>query len=122
MAKEGSELGLPIISEIRGMLCEQDFKCAITGRALEPENTTGDHIIPLSRKALKPAAGPENVWLVDKSVNKLKSNLTYEELLQLAKEIVANEKKARHLISKKAEGSTLKLDKNEFSDVVNLRN
>ncbi|MDC3141423.1 HNH endonuclease [Alphaproteobacteria bacterium] len=109
---------LPIISQIRGMIAEQSFKCAITGRNLTPENTTGDHIVPLSRKDLNPSTNASNVWIVDRNVNKLKSNLTYDELLTLAKEIVANENVARELILKRSKGDFKHLNKDDFTNLI----
>ena len=56
---------LPIITQIRGMIAEQSFKCAITRRNLTPENTTGDHIVPLSSKDINQSTNASNVWMVD---------------------------------------------------------
>ena len=99
------------------MIAEQNFKCTITGRNLSPENTKGDHIVPLSRKDLNPSTNTFNFWIVDRNVNKLKSNLTYDELLILAKEIVANENVARELILKRFQGDFKELNKQDFTNL-----
>ena len=82
------------------------------------QNTTGDHIVPLSRKDLDPSTNASNVWIVDRNVNKLKSNLTYDELLTLAKEIVANENVAWELILKRSKGDFKHLNKNDFTNLI----
>ena len=99
------------------MIAEQNFKCAITGWNLSPEKTTGDHIVPLSRKDLNLSTNASNFWIVDRNVNKLKSNLTYDELLILAKEIVANENVARELILKRFQGDFKELNKQDFTNL-----
>ena len=118
MVNTKSSLGLPVIGEIRGMLKQQKFCCAITGNLLTPDNTTGNHIIPLSRTELNPKTGAENAWLVDKNVNKLKSNLTYDELLTLAEEIAANKDNARQLIETRRAKNTPQITKDEFAAAI----
>jgi phenylalanyl-tRNA synthetase beta subunit len=37
------------IKELREILDRQNYKCALTGRPLTPDNCAMDHIVPLSR-------------------------------------------------------------------------
>lgn len=63
----------------------QDFKCAITGLPLLPENVEIAFKKPLSRGGQKAAA---NVHLVHKSIIKLAREYTIEEITALAKAIL----------------------------------
>ena len=83
------------ISILRGLLKEQNGKCAISGRKLNPNEVQGDHIIPLSRKELNPTYGKENVWLVSSEINRIKHNLSYKELVNACREILNNEKRRK---------------------------
>ncbi len=107
------------LGHIRGLLVDQHGRCAITGRPLDPAKASGDHIIPLSRRELSPPDGPENIWLVDKQVNAMKGSLTYDELIQLSKEIIAYEATARALHSRIREEQITQMDKADFDKWVN---
>lgn len=100
----------------RGLLQEQLAKCAITGIPLDPKRVNADHITPLSRQDLNPSTRETNVWLVDKRVNALKGNLTYDELVSIAKLIVEHEHKSRTLLKKIEEGQISPLSKPDFDN------
>jgi hypothetical protein len=72
------------------LLEKQEYKCALTGRTLTPENTSAEHIVPIRRGGKHELA---NIFLVDDAIAKLKRYATVEEIFTLAREIVANEKK-----------------------------
>ena len=38
------------VTDLRAILEEQSYLCALTGEKLTPENTCFDHIVPLSKK------------------------------------------------------------------------
>ncbi|EQA44739.1 hypothetical protein LEP1GSC050_4139 [Leptospira broomii serovar Hurstbridge str. 5399] len=63
----------------------QNWKCYLTGRNLEPENTNAEHIIPLRK-------GGEhkfiNICFVVEPLAKLKRFYTEEEIINLAADII----------------------------------
>ncbi|MDH5657449.1 MAG: HNH endonuclease [Spirochaetia bacterium] len=67
------------------LLESQEYRCALTGRELKPENTTAEHIVPLrmgGRHELK------NIYLIDQNVSRLKRYLSEEEVIRAAADIV----------------------------------
>lgn len=69
---------------IMGMIEQQSFRCAISGRPLTPETASLDHIVPLSRGGQH---GLNNVWVVDHLVNTAKGTLTVAEFVAMCREI-----------------------------------
>lgn len=69
------------------LLEQQEYRCALTGRELTPENTSAEHIIPL-RKGGKHELS--NIFLVDDAVAKLKRYYSDDEVIQLARELVTH--------------------------------
>lgn len=65
----------------------QDYKCAITGLPLMPDNVC---IIPKIPRARGGKPGPNNVQLVHESIVKLAREYTAEEILALSRIVVAN--------------------------------
>lgn len=74
------------ITDLRAMLAQQDYRCALTGRELTPENCSMDHIVPLSKGG---AHSKENAQLVVIEANKAKGMMTEEEFAQLCRDVVA---------------------------------
>lgn len=66
-------------------LREQNNKCPLTGRELEADNTTAEHIKPLSKGGEHKI---DNIYLVDKEVAKLKRTMHDEEVVELAAAII----------------------------------
>ncbi len=66
----------------------QDYRCAITGLPLLPENVHIALKTPLKRGG---QVALSNVYLVHESVAKLTKGLTQEEIRSLAKLIIAKE-------------------------------
>lgn len=77
------------------LLEQQEYRCALTGRELTPENTSAEHIIPLRKGGRHELA---NIFLVDDAVAKLKRYYSDEEVIQLAHELVA------HAVGRAVEG------------------
>jgi 5-methylcytosine-specific restriction endonuclease McrA len=72
--------------DIKEMLKEQKYQCALTGRELTPENCSLDHIVPLSKGG---SHSPDNAQLVVMEANKAKASLTEQEFLILCKDVVS---------------------------------
>lgn len=72
------------------LLEQQEYRCALTGRELTPENTSAEHIIPLRKGGKHELA---NIFLVDDAVAKLKRYYSDEEVILLAHELVAYARK-----------------------------
>jgi hypothetical protein len=69
------------------LIKEQDYKCALTGRELTPENTE----VELRDPARVEGRGElENLYLVARSVAHVARYETEREIIELAAEIVAN--------------------------------
>lgn len=72
--------------ELKLLLEKQDYKCALTGDIISFEdNIELDHIISTSRGGKKELS---NVRWVTKEANRLKQNLTDQELKELCKKII----------------------------------
>lgn len=71
---------------VYALLAQQEYRCALTGRHLVPEDASLDHVIPVSRQ------GPhrlENAQVLHKDVNRAKGALTNPEFIALCREVVA---------------------------------
>lgn len=73
-------------ADFYALLDKQKYKCALTGTELTPENTTAEHILPLSRGGTHELS---NIFLVDERVAKLKRNLSIAEVRDVAQRIVS---------------------------------
>ena len=74
------------MKDLKEMLGHQDYKCALTGRPLTPDNCAMDHIVPLSRGGTHTK---DNAQLVTTEVNKAKGTLLEEEFIQVCRDVVA---------------------------------
>lgn len=99
---------------LRGLIIAQNGRCAITGVPLDPKHVNADHINPLSRKDLSSTETKENIWLVHKKINAMKGTLSYEELIQLAKQILDNHKNALNLLGQIQANKIKSVSKDEF--------
>ena len=63
----------------------QDYKCAITGLPLLPENVW---ILPKMPRAKASSLGPDKIYLVHESVATLAREYSAEEILTLSKAVV----------------------------------
>lgn len=99
---------------IRGLIVAQKGRCAISGAKLNPVEVNADHIDPLSRADLNGDSGKGNIWLVDKKVNALKGTMSYDELIRIAKAILAHELETRALLEKVRGEHILPVSKSDF--------
>lgn len=67
------------------LLEHQGYRCALTGRRLEPTTASLDHIVPV-RSGGEHAI--ENTQVLHKDVNRAKSTMTNEQFIQLCCEVV----------------------------------
>lgn len=75
------------IQGILAALERQQFRCALTGRRLTPDEASLDHIIPISRGGQHT---PENIQILHRDVNRAKSTLTNDEFVGLCRDILAH--------------------------------
>ena len=68
------------------LLESQSYRCALTGRPLQPEDASLDHIVPVSRGGLHLL---ENVQVLHTAANRAKGTLTTAEFVALCREVVA---------------------------------
>ena len=69
------------------LIVSQDYRCALTGRQLEPDTASVDHKIPLSM------GGPHdisNLWVLHTQINRAKGTMTIEEFIGMCREVVAH--------------------------------
>jgi 5-methylcytosine-specific restriction endonuclease McrA len=84
---DGSEPGTVDVRNVLRLIQNQDYRCALTGRRLAPEDAALDHIVPVSRGGEHVM---ENVQVLQKQVNRVKHTLTNEEFIALCREVVAH--------------------------------
>ena len=82
--------------QILELVEKQQYRCAITGRPLTPSDASMDHIVPLSRGGKHSI---ENIQIVHRQINAMKGTMTQEELIAIAREIVAHAEPAKSPIS-----------------------
>ncbi len=79
-------IGSPVsTTNVMELLEAQNFRCAMTGRALTPRTAALDHIVPIR------CGGEhviENTQILDKAVNRAKGSLTSAEFIGLCREVV----------------------------------
>lgn len=85
MAKKQAKYRVAGVTELRGILEMQKYKCALTGVELTPQNCSFDHRLPLSKGG---TSLRENLQAVCKPVNISKSNFTMSEYLQLCFDVL----------------------------------
>jgi len=66
------------------LLARQDFRCALSERALTPETASLDHMTPVCRGGEHHVA---NTQVLDGAVNRAKGTLTNEEFIALCGEV-----------------------------------
>lgn len=64
---------------------KQKYTCALTGRVLTPLNTELEHRVPLKKGGEHKI---ENLYMIDHEVSKLAKDLTENEIVELAYEIL----------------------------------
>lgn len=71
------------------MLQSQGFRCAMTGRKLDPDTAEVDHIVPYAMGG-KHDIG--NVMIVHRDANRAKGTMTLKQFLQLCEDVVKNQR------------------------------
>jgi len=66
------------------LLLRQQYRCALTARALTPETASLDHIVPVCRGGEHRI---ENTQVLERSVNRAKGTLTNDEFIALCGEV-----------------------------------
>ncbi|EQA44252.1 hypothetical protein LEP1GSC050_4172 [Leptospira broomii serovar Hurstbridge str. 5399] len=74
-----------VVKDFYKLLEIQEWKCFLTGRTLEPENTNAEHIQPLRKGGEHEF---KNICFVVEPLAKLKRYYTETEIVQLAYEIL----------------------------------
>lgn len=72
--------------QLRKLIDQQGYKCALTGRTLTPETAFVDHVTPVSSGG---SNAIENLQVVHADVNEAKGTMTQEEFIQLCRDVVA---------------------------------
>lgn len=72
-------------TELRALVEQQSFKCALTGVELQPETAAADHIKPVSKGGENVIS---NIQILHHKVNTAKGTMTNEEFIQMCKDVV----------------------------------
>lgn len=72
--------------DLLNLLNAQSYRCALSGRVLEPANAAMDHVQPVSRGGRHSI---ENIQLLEKAVNRAKGTMTNDEFLAMCRDVVA---------------------------------
>ena len=81
------------------LVSEQQYRWALTGRTLEPDTASIDHILPITRGG---AHDISNVWVVHHQANSAKGTMTAEEFIALCREVVRHQRRVKSPESPKA--------------------
>lgn len=77
------------LPELYELLEVQDYRCALTGKELSPDDVALDHIVPISNGGDFSLA---NSQLVSKSANRAKHTLSQDDFIELCKSVAATKK------------------------------
>jgi CRISPR/Cas system Type II protein with McrA/HNH and RuvC-like nuclease domain len=70
---------------LRQLLEKQQYRCFFTGRRLDPETASVDHMLPVSRGGCHTI---DNVCIAHMDVNRAKGTLTVDEFIEMCREVV----------------------------------
>ena len=73
----------------------QKHRCALTGRTLEPNTASLDHIMPVRSGG---EHSIQNTQVLHKDVNKAKTTMTNDEFIQLCLEVVQHSSLSHHSV------------------------
>lgn len=73
--------------DLMGLVESQGYRCALTGRELEPETACPDHKHPISRGG--DACDIDNIQIIYREVNQAKGRMMHEDFIQMCREVVA---------------------------------
>ena len=83
-AEGGSVTG----TQLRIILDRQEYRCAMTGEPLTPENTSLDHINPLRRGGNHSA---DNIQFVLPEINRMKGTMPREEFVRMCRLVASHQ-------------------------------
>lgn len=112
------KIKIPPRSLLRGLLKLQNGRCALTGVKLDPNNIAADHIIPLSDTTKKDNPNYGKFWLVSAQVNKMKSNLSLDDLYNVANLLMKNKTRADEIKDKIFKSKIEEMDKGTFDKYI----
>jgi hypothetical protein len=78
--------GTVTVHGILHVIEQQDYRCALTGMLLEPEDAALDHKTPISRGGKHTL---DNIQVLNRDVNRAKSTLNNDEFIALCRQVVA---------------------------------
>ena len=64
-----------------------NYKCALTGRTVEPSTAQLDHILPVARGGA--VSDPANLQILHMDINRAKNTMTNAEFIAMCREVVA---------------------------------
>ena len=79
-AMRESETAMLSVTDLRDLLEKQNYRCAVTGAPLTPENVGLDHIVPITRGG---ANSIKNCQFVLATINAAKGTHTSREFIEL---------------------------------------
>ena len=71
--------------ELRALLEQQGYKCALTGRDLDPKTAHVDHVVPIHAGG---GSGVDNLQWLDKAVNRAKGTMSLAEFWAMCCDVV----------------------------------
>lgn len=71
---------------LRKLVDRQGYRCHLSGRLMEPETASPDHMLPLSRGGTNTI---DNICIVDRDINRAKGTQTISEFVAMCREVVA---------------------------------
>lgn len=77
--------GMVSVENVLRLLAAQQYRCALTGRRLEPQAAALDHVVPIRFGGEHLI---ENAQVLHKDVNRAKGSLTNEEFIGMCREVV----------------------------------
>ena len=74
--------GTIVVKNLRKLLEQQGYRCALTGEELTPDDCSLDHIVPVSKGG---SHHMDNVQLVTRAANWAKGSMTMDEFLSMCR-------------------------------------
>lgn len=75
----------PTAKQLMAVLENQEFRCALTGVPLTPRTCEIDHKVPIARGGTNDI---DNVWFIDRTVNRAKHTMTIEEFRAMCQRVI----------------------------------
>lgn len=72
-------------NQLRKLVDQQAYRCFLSGRHLEPETASPDHMLPISRGGNHSLG---NICVLDVDVNRAKGTQTVSEFVAMCHEVV----------------------------------